>query len=302
MFLWDKAHLITFEAEKKKVLTKGESIMEERIYTTSNGDIHYYLNIVKESQVTLIFLPGLTADHTLFDKQIEYFEEKYSVLAWDAPGHADSRPFSLDFYLSDKAIWLKGILDKEGIVNPVLVGQSMGGYVGQAFCELYPDVLKGYISIDSAPLKKEYTSNFVIWLLKHTEPMYRMYSWKALLKAGSKGVATTEYGQKNMYEMMMGYDSNSDEYYKLISHGYKMLAEAIEKDLPYEIKCKALLICGEKDRAGSAKSYNKIWSAKSGIPIKWIKDAGHNANADKPDEINEIIDDFIGALESKDQA
>ena len=39
--------------------------------------------------------------------------------------------------------------------------------------------------------------------------------------------------------------------------GYRMLAEAIKADLPYHISCPALLICGEKDKAGSAKNYNK---------------------------------------------
>ena len=32
-----------------------------------------------------MFLPGLTADHRLFEKQIEYFEPGRNVLAWDAP-------------------------------------------------------------------------------------------------------------------------------------------------------------------------------------------------------------------------
>ena len=39
------------------------------------------------SELTLVFLPSLTADHTLFDKQIEYFENKYNILVWDAQGH-----------------------------------------------------------------------------------------------------------------------------------------------------------------------------------------------------------------------
>ena len=35
----------------------------------------------------LIFLPGLTTDHRLFDKQIEYFKNKFRVFVWDTPGH-----------------------------------------------------------------------------------------------------------------------------------------------------------------------------------------------------------------------
>lgn len=100
--------------------------------------------------ITLIFLPGLTADHRLFDKQVECFEEKYNIIVWDAPAHASSWPFRFDFDLFDKAKWLNGILEKEEIAKPVIVGQSMGGYLGQVYAHLYPNQLAGFISIDSA--------------------------------------------------------------------------------------------------------------------------------------------------------
>lgn len=78
-----------------------------------------------------------------------------------------------------------------------------------------------------------------------------------------------------------------------------MLAEAIKADLPYHIGCPALLICGEKDKAGSAKSYNKKWHQREGLPLKWIKNAGHNSNADQPDEVNRLIEKFISEVEGK---
>ncbi|MBQ6012719.1 MAG: alpha/beta hydrolase, partial [Firmicutes bacterium] len=43
------------------------------------------------------------------------------------------------------------ILKKEGFDRPVIVGQSMGGYVGQAYAQLFPEKLRGFVSIDSAP-------------------------------------------------------------------------------------------------------------------------------------------------------
>ena len=89
-----------------------------------------------------------------------------------------------------------------------------------------------------------------------------------------------------MQKMMMTYDSDPKEYARLAGFGYRMLAEAIKADLPYRISCPALLICGEKDKAGSAKSYNKKWHQREGLTIKWIKNAGHNSNADQPDEVN----------------
>ena len=268
--------------------------MDEKIYKTEPGDIHYYVNMSAGSAPTLVFLPGLTADHTLFDKQIEYFGSTYNILVWDAPGHSASRPFELRFELKDKARWLNEILKEENIESPVFVGQSMGGYVTQAFCQYYPGTLKGCVIIDSAPIQKSYYSRFDLYFTEHSESMYRLYPWKSLLKAGSKGVAETEDGRQNMYDMMSIYNKN--EYCRLVGHGYRMLTGAIKADLPYTLTCPVQLICGKKDKAGLTKKYNEKWAAKTGYPITWIENAGHNSNADRPEEINAVIEDFAAAL------
>lgn len=271
--------------------------MVEKIHNTRCGNIHYWIsNNVKSNAVTLLFLPGLTADHRLFEKQIEYFENKCNVFVWDAPAHAASWPFSFDFDIKDKAIWLNEIIEKEGINIPVIVGQSMGGYVGQMYSELYQDKLRGFISVDSAPLQKKYVTSIEIWLLKRMEPVYRIYPWKSLLKSGTNGVATTEYGRKLMLDIMLTYDGDQDRYAKISGHGFKMLAEAMEKDLPYEIKCPALLICGKKDHAGSCIRYNKAWAKNTGIQLEWIDDAGHNSNTDKPEYVNSLIETMINNI------
>jgi len=270
--------------------------MIEKTYETKSGTIHYWTNTIKPGEPTLIFLPGLTADHRLFDKQIEYFEEKCNVFVWDAPGHAASWPFAFDFDLTDKARWLDEILLEEKIHRPIIIGQSMGAYVGQMYAQIYPEKLKAFISIDSAPLQKKYYTGIELWLLKKMEPVYYYYPWKALLKSGTNGVAVTEYGRMLMHEIMMTYDGDKKRYAKLSGHGFKILAEAVEKELPYEIKCPALLICGEKDKAGSCIRYNKAWHKDTGIPIEWIKDAGHNANTDRPEIINEHIEKMLERL------
>ena len=50
--------------------------MTENSYNTPCGCIHYFVNIIDKQKITLVFLPGLTADHRLFEKQIEYFEKR----------------------------------------------------------------------------------------------------------------------------------------------------------------------------------------------------------------------------------
>ena len=267
--------------------------LKEDVYQTSCGTIHYWVSILSLDAITLVFLPGLTADHRLFDKQIEHFGRKYNIVVWDAPSHATSWPFQFDFDLFDKAKWLNEILEREKIVKPVIVGQSMGGYVGQAFAQLYPDQLKGFISIDSAPLQRKYVTAAELWLLKRMEPVYAHYPWKLLLKSGTDGVATSDYGRNLMREMMLVYDGNQKRYAQIAGHGFRILAAAIEKNFPYEIKCPALLICGTQDHAGSCIRYNKAWHRDTQIPLQWIEGAGHNSNTDKPELINALIEEFL---------
>lgn len=255
------------------------------------GDIHYWVNDAPASAPELVFLPGLSASHLLFERQCGHFADRCRVLVWDAPGHAASRPFKLEFTLKQKTVWLHAILEREHFRKPVFVGQSMGGYVSQYYAELYGEEMRAFISIDSAPLQRKYMRGWELWLLKQMEPVYRLYPWKLLLSSGAKGCATTAYGQKLMRQMMSEYTHG--DYSALAGHGYRILAEAIEADLPYSLSCPAMLICGDKDRAGSTKRYNQVWSETTGLPIHWIRGAGHNSNTDAPDEVNGLIESML---------
>ena len=90
-------------------------------------------------------------------------------MVWDAPGHHASWPFELDFSLMDKAGWLDDILMTERFNRPVIIGQSMGGYVGQAYAQRFHEKLRGFVAIDSAPLQRHYVTAAEIWLLKRME-------------------------------------------------------------------------------------------------------------------------------------
>jgi len=265
--------------------------MQERLYDCGSGTIHYWVTSGRLERKTMVFLPGLTAEHHLFDRQIEAFQDEYQILTWDAPGHGLSRPFSLDFSLMDKAAWLHEILERERIQHPVLIGQSMGGYVSQCFMERYRGEAEGFISIDSAPIQRAYMPRIEIAALKRTETMYRMYPWERLRIDAARGCSETAPGRAYMEKVIGQY--TRDEYCRLAGHGFRILAEAIEADLPYRIDCPAMLICGCKDRAGFTKRYNRQWADETKLPVHWIEGAGHNSNMDCPDEVNDLIRAFV---------
>lgn len=267
-------------------------------FETDFGSIAYWVTeSPRADQPWLVFLPGLTTDHRLFEKQVGHFEGMVNIVLWDPPSHGASRPFALKWSLDDLATWLQEIFVAEGVVRPVLVGQSMGGYVAQAYLRLFPDEAEGFVSIDSCPLGFEYYKGWELFTLRYTKLMYLSIPWKTLKRLGSDGCATTAYGRSLMGVMMSGYSKR--EYCELAAWGYRALAEAIAHDRRYPLPCPALLICGTEDKAGSVKRYNRAWAQRTGLSIHWAEGAGHNANTDRPDDVNTLISEFVSSLRAR---
>lgn len=262
--------------------------MKERLLKTDKGEICYWQSDNWDAKSdTLFFLHGLTADHSMFDEQTACFEKKYNVLTWDAPAHGKSRPFkSFDF--NNIAEYMKEILDECAVSELVLVGQSLGGYFAQAFIKRYPDYAKGFVSIGSTPYGLEYYSKSDIWILKQVEWMAHLYPFEWMKRSMAKQVSTTQKGYENMLQMLEPYTKN--ELCRLMGLGYDGF---LKDNCDLNIPCPVLLILGEKDRTGKVAQYNREWAGRSGYPLEIIKGAAHNANVDKPQEVNGCIRNFI---------
>ncbi len=262
--------------------------MEEKVLKTPRGGVHYFVERNADPNAKcIVFLHGLTADHTLFDKQTEYFSREYTVLTWDAPAHGASRPYN-DFGYYNAADDLKAILDTERIERPVLAGQSMGGYVIQAFLCKYPDAARGFVSIDSCPFGEKYYSASDRWWLRQIEWMSRCYPYNMLVKAVAKGCTTTEFAYENMLSALRRYEKK--ELCWLMGAGF---SEFLKANRDMKIECPVLLICGEKDRTGKVISYDRAWSKSEGYELHMIPNAAHNSNADAPETVNALIDEFV---------
>ncbi len=269
--------------------------MNRKEYTASHGKVVYWISEPaggSSHRETLIFLPGLLADHKLFDEQIRYFESEYSCFTWDTPAHAQSRPYSVFFTLEEIAGVLNKIIKTEGIDYPILIGQSFGAYIGQMYTVLYPDSAVGFISLNSAPIQEDYYTYSDMWFLQCMGAIYALTP--NLKKTIAWQCSNTKKGQKYM-EYALSFYSRSD-ICVLSGQGFLSIYFAVCENLPYSIDCPALLICGKEDRSRLIIQYNKKWSVRSGIHIEWVENAGHNVNTDNPDKVNQIIFNFLNSI------
>lgn len=259
--------------------------LKDKSISSAHGNTFYWTN-EKKGCTNLVFLPGLTANHTLFEKQIYAFKNEYNLIVWDCPAHGKSRPYAA-FTYPNVVEELKSILISENIDKAVFIGQSLGGMLGQFFIHKNPDMASGFVSIDSAPFGDYYSKSDFFWL-NQLEWMCGMFPDSSLRSAMAKACGKTEYAQKKMLEMLSDY--NKKELCHLLYLGE---AAFIPENTSIELPCPAVLILGDCDRVGKVASYNKSWAEKTQYPLHIIEGASHNANEDKPEEVNQIISDFL---------
>lgn len=264
--------------------------MNEKYFNTENGTVYYWHTNIVPNRKTLFFLHGLTANHTMFDKQIEFFKDQYNVIVWDAPAHGKSRPF-IDFSYERAATAMLRIIKDLQLKSVVLVGQSMGGYMAQSFMARYPEMVMGFVSIDSTPFGNYYSKSD-IWWLRQIEWMCKLFSESLLKDSMAKQNAITKVGRDNMFQMVRDYEKN--ELCRLMGIGY---AGFLEDNKELQISCPLLILVGEKDNTGKVKQYNKEWSKRTGTKINWVPNAAHNANVDNPEYVNSCIEEFLVNLE-----
>ncbi|MBQ1324954.1 MAG: alpha/beta hydrolase [Solobacterium sp.] len=261
--------------------------MQRKELMTGSGTVVYWMTEpIDHTKDTMFLLHGLTADHTMFDAQTEYFRKDYNVIAWDAPAHGESRPFH-GFTYRIAADCVKQILDDNGIAEAILIGQSMGGFISQSVLGLYPECVKAFVSIDSTPYG-DYYSRSDQWWLRQVEWMAMLYPLKMLKSAMAKQTAMTEKGRSNMKAMLAPYGKK--ELCHLMGIGF---AGFLDNNRELEIPCPVLLIVGEKDRTGKVLRYNKEWTRRTGYPLIYIRNAAHNANTDNPEAVNDAITSFL---------
>lgn len=255
------------------------------------GKVHYWISRPNNnSKGALVFTHGLTANHTMYERQVEYFKNDYVVITWDVPLHGLSIPYQ-EFSYEITARDLNSILLQESIGKVCLIGMSMGGYPSQMFEYLYPEKVQCFVGIDTTPFGTEYYSRSDLWWLSKVKTMAKWFPDKTLRKSIAKSVAVTDYSYNKMIEMLK--PMSKEQIIEQMDIAYGKLASEI-RDI--DLKCPVLILLGDKDKTGKVKQYCTEWARKTGYPLHIIKNAAHFSNGDNAEQVNAEIEKFISSM------
>lgn len=97
----------------------------------------------------IVLLHGYLENKEMWEAFTPGLSKKYRIIAIDLLGHGATECLGYVHTMEDQADMVHAVLSHLKIRKAVFIGHSMGGYVALAFAELYPEVLKGLVLLNS---------------------------------------------------------------------------------------------------------------------------------------------------------
>lgn len=250
-----------------------------------NSPVVYYISRCN-SEKWLLFIHAAFVDHTMFQQQFHYFQDKYNLIAVDILGHGASIHARKGDSLLQMSNWLRDILLAEGIHTVNLIGVSLGSVLVQDFANHFPEMVQslacfgGYdINHFDTNLQKQNGSAQMGMMFK------AICSVKWFAKDNKKISAYTEQAQNAFYEMNLRFPKKSFLYLSTLNQMVN-----VHKSQP---RTYPLLIgCGEHDIPMELEAVRMWKESEPDCQMVIVPDAGHCVNMDTPLEFNQILDDF----------
>ncbi len=251
-----------------------------------NGSPIVYYMSGKEKAEWVLFLHAAFVNHNMFERQVAYFQDRYNILTLDIIGHGKSTSVQKGDSIEKMAVWIKEILETEGIEKIHIVGVSLGSILAQDFANQYPQAVQslacfgGYdINNFDAEMQKENGSSQFFMMLKG------MLSMKWFARSNKKISAYTLQAQNDFYEMNMEFPRKSFMYLATLGN---MVNVRQTKPREYPL----LIGCGAHDIPMELVAVKKWKENEPKCSVIIFEGAGHCVNMDTPDKFHAALEEF----------
>ncbi|MCH6236207.1 alpha/beta fold hydrolase [Cognataquiflexum rubidum] len=261
---------------------------------------HIQLNTTKlfyikegEGKEVIVFSHGLLWSHKMFQSQIDFLKQNYTVIAYDHRGQGQSEvtdgPIDMDLLTLDAVELIDKLVGK-----PVhFVGLSMGGFIGMRLAARFPEKVKSLALLETSA-SPEPVENF---------PKYKLLNgivkWFGIIPTVAGSVMKIMFAQSWLEN-----PQNGDAYKKWIKEiqsNKKSITKSVEavihrKGIEEEIrqiKCPTMIVVGDEDVATKPEKAKFIQMSIPNSVLHMVPGAGHSSCIEKPDEINRLIGDWM---------
>lgn len=246
---------------------------------------------------TFVMIHAGVADSRQWNREFDYFAQRYRVIRYDARGYGKSEPVDAEFSpLAD----LTALLDSLEVYQPViLMGCSMGGSLAMDFALAYPARAKALIMVDSEPGGLELDVPIPD---KFTEAQKALDArdWELLAEIETQiwfdGENRTP-DQIDQAARQLAYEMNR----LALAHEAKGLGKRQPNIQPaaverlHELQLPVLVIVGANDIAYMLATADYMVKHIPHAEKAVIENAAHLPNMDQPTEFRRVVSDFLSS-------
>ncbi|NBU81309.1 MAG: alpha/beta hydrolase [Flavobacteriaceae bacterium] len=236
----------------------------------------------------VVLLHGFLENKTMWDNYVLKLSKNYRVITIDLLGHGETECLGYIHAMEDQADMIFAILTSLRIRKVILVGHSMGGYVGLAFAEIYPDYVKGLFLLNSTSradsIERKNNRNRAIKAVKQNYTNFVRMSIANLFSEGNRELMAKEIEKVKLEALktpLQGIVASLE--------GMKIRKdrEVLLHFAPYPIH----LVLGKKDSVlPYEENSNQIEETKVGLTT--FPD-GHMSHIENETELNRVLVDFL---------
>jgi pimeloyl-ACP methyl ester carboxylesterase len=262
-------------------------------YIAGNGLRIHYLDWGTAGKQPLILLHGIARTAHNFDHLALRFTDKYHVISVDLRGHGDSEwskegAYFVEDYVSD----LEALIEKLGLRNLLLWGNSTGGRVAQMIAGRHPELVSAVVVEDVGPERPQTISNRRATRMSQEESGWASVD-ELLAKIKTDYTRTAEpvlrafaeHGSKRRADGRIVWKRDP-----AILKGFvaTKLWETIR-----EIKAPIVYILGGASDIVPPETQEELKKALPQARIVTMPGLGHYPSDEKPDEFVAIVDEFF---------
>lgn len=245
----------------------------------------------------LVLIHGLGSSRTVWDGMRSALEREFDVIAFDLPGFGDQpwfddgTPATMDSLASAAA----AELDELGIERPIVVGNSMGGWIaielgrrGRARDVIAIGPVGGATPGEARASRR---------VLRISRAMARaaapvrstIFRSRLIRRIGFSGSVTGDVSYRDAV-VSVGYMAGSEGYDKLLDEvaGEGDLIEANRARFG-EVECPVLILFGNQDRVLAPAGGPRIAEAIPHADLRMLEGYGHAPMLDRPDDVAGMV-------------
>ncbi len=246
----------------------------------------------------VILIHGIPTNGLMWRDIIPKLAKTHRVIAPDLLNYGQStKPISADVSINAQSHIFVKFMDALGVPRADIVAHDIGGGVAQLIAVNHPEKIRKLVLMDSVC--------FDSWPIPEFEPLQKpgaesemslndfVSMMRGFMPNGvyNKGIMTDELIER--YLAPWSSEDGKRAFFRNLRRLNKEYTQAIAdeiKHLPHQ----SLVMWGDKDPFQKPEYAPKLVEAIPNAELVWIKEAGHWLIDEKPDEIGDRINEFLG--------